>query len=114
MTPQAPKRTLTPRNVGKTVSAVLSSAPVLLAAMVKPKIAPALREKVVLGVTSITTTNRCGPQTPPRRRRSCSRGSTRKVSTRSTRERSRGFASISTTPRWPSSSLTCAPSRSAA
>lgn len=54
-----PRRTLTPGNVVKTVSAVLSSAPVLLAAMVKPKIAPALREKVVLGVTSITKCGYC-------------------------------------------------------
>jgi AhpD family alkylhydroperoxidase len=53
------KRTLTPRNVAGTVARVVASLPVLIPAMVRPKTSAALREKVVLGVTSITDCRYC-------------------------------------------------------
>ncbi len=53
------KRTLTPGNFFRTVANVVASGPVLLAALVRPKTSPALREKVMLGVTSITDCRYC-------------------------------------------------------
>jgi len=53
------KRTLTPDNVFKTVAGVAASGPVLLAALVRPKTSAALREKVMLGVTSVTDCRYC-------------------------------------------------------
>ena len=53
------KRTLTPDNLLRTVGNFLASGPVLLAAFVRPKTSAALREKVVLGVTSINDCRYC-------------------------------------------------------
>ena len=53
------KRTLTPGNVCGTVANVATSVPALLAALVRPKTSPALREKVMLGVTSINDCRYC-------------------------------------------------------
>ena len=53
------KRTLTPGNFFKTVANFLASGPVLLAALVRPKTSAALREKVMLGVTSVTDCRYC-------------------------------------------------------
>jgi len=53
------KRTLTPGNFFKTVANVVVSGPVLLAALVRPKTSAALREKVMLGVTSVTDCRYC-------------------------------------------------------
>ena len=53
------KRTLTPDNLWRTVANVVASSPVLLAAFVRPKTSAALREKVVLGVTSINDCRYC-------------------------------------------------------
>ena len=53
------KRTLTADNVLGTVANVVVSSPVLLAALVRPKTSAALREKVMLGVTSITDCRYC-------------------------------------------------------
>ena len=53
------KRTLTPDNLWRTVANVVASGPVLLAALVRPKTSAALREKVVLGVTSINDCRYC-------------------------------------------------------
>ncbi len=53
------KRTLTADNFVRTVANVVVSAPVLLAALVRPKTSAALREKVMLGVTSITDCRYC-------------------------------------------------------
>jgi AhpD family alkylhydroperoxidase len=53
------KRTLTAGNFFRTVTDVLASGPVLLAALVRPKTSAALREKVMLGVTSITDCRYC-------------------------------------------------------
>jgi AhpD family alkylhydroperoxidase len=53
------KRTFTPANFLKTVVNVVASGPVLLAALFKPKTSAALREKVMLGVTSITDCRYC-------------------------------------------------------
>ena len=53
------KRTLTAANFFRTVADVAVSSPVLAAALVKPKTSAALREKVMLGVTSITDCRYC-------------------------------------------------------
>ena len=53
------KRTLTPDNCFTTIANVVASAPLLLAAFVRPKTSAALREKVVLGVTSINDCRYC-------------------------------------------------------
>jgi AhpD family alkylhydroperoxidase len=53
------KRTLTPGNFFRTVANVLASGPVLLAALVRPKTSAALREKVMLGVISVTDCGYC-------------------------------------------------------
>ena len=53
------KRTLTSDNLARTVGSVLASLPVLVAAMVRPKIPPSLREKIVLGVASINNCRYC-------------------------------------------------------
>ncbi len=53
------KRTLTPGNFLRTVGNVLASGPVLIGALFRPKISPALREKIMLGVTSITDCRLC-------------------------------------------------------
>jgi AhpD family alkylhydroperoxidase len=53
------KRTLTRDNVVRTVANVVASAPALLSALVKPKTSAALREKVMLGVTSINDCRLC-------------------------------------------------------
>jgi len=53
------KRTLTPDNLFRTVANVVASGPVLLTAFVRPKTSAALREKVVLGVTSINDCRYC-------------------------------------------------------
>jgi AhpD family alkylhydroperoxidase len=53
------KRTLTPGNFLRTVGNVLASGPVLVRALFRPKISPALREKIMLGVTSVTDCRLC-------------------------------------------------------
>ncbi len=53
------KRTLTLGNFFRTVANVVTSAPVLLTALFKPKTSAALREKVMLGVTSVTDCRYC-------------------------------------------------------
>ena len=53
------KRTLTPGNVFRTVAGVAASGRVLLSALFRPKIPAALREKIMLGVTSITDCRYC-------------------------------------------------------
>ena len=53
------KRTLPRGNFIKTVANVVTSSHVLLAALVRPKIPAALREKVFLGVTSVTDCRYC-------------------------------------------------------
>jgi AhpD family alkylhydroperoxidase len=53
------KRTLTRDNVLRTVANVVASAPVLLSALVRPTTSAALREKVMLGVTSINDCRLC-------------------------------------------------------
>ncbi len=53
------KRTLTADNFLRTVANVVVSSPVLLAALARPTISAALREKVMLGVTSITHCRYC-------------------------------------------------------
>jgi len=58
------KRTLTPGNFFKTVANVVASGPVLLAALFRPKTSAALREKVMLGVTSVTTAGTASGVTP--------------------------------------------------
>ncbi len=54
-----PKRTLTPDNFFKTVVNVVASGRVLARALVKPRTSAALREKVVLGVTSVNDCRYC-------------------------------------------------------
>lgn len=56
---QTAKLTLTRGNFFKTLTDALSSLPVLLSGMVKPKTSAALREKVMLGVTSVTDCGIC-------------------------------------------------------
>jgi AhpD family alkylhydroperoxidase len=53
------KRTLTRDNFFRTVAGAVASVPVLLAALVRPKTSAALREKVMLGVTSINDCRLC-------------------------------------------------------
>ncbi len=53
------RRTLTIDNAFRTVADAVVSSPVLLAALVRPKTSAALREKVMLGVTSITRCRLC-------------------------------------------------------
>ena len=57
--PRKTKRTLTPDNVFRTVANVVASGPVLVAALVRPRIPAALREKVVLGVTAVNDCRYC-------------------------------------------------------
>jgi AhpD family alkylhydroperoxidase len=57
--PRKMKRTLTAGNVLGTVARMLASSPVLIAALFRPKISPALREKVMLAVTSVTDCRYC-------------------------------------------------------
>lgn len=57
--PGETKRTLTAANALATVGRVLASSPVLIAALFRPKISPALREKVMLAVTSVTDCRYC-------------------------------------------------------
>jgi len=54
-----PKRTLTPDNFLKTVVNVVASGRVLARAFIKPRTSAALREKVVLGVTSVNECRYC-------------------------------------------------------
>ena len=54
-----PKRTLTPDNFLKTVVNVVASGRVLARAFIKPRTSAALREKVVLGVTSVNDCRYC-------------------------------------------------------
>ena len=55
--PPDAKRTLTRKNVVRTVGDVVVSAPALLPALVRPKTSHALREKIMLAVSSV---NECG------------------------------------------------------
>ena len=55
----SPKRTLNPENFVRTVANVATSVPVLVSAFVNPKTSAALREKVFLGVTSVTRCRLC-------------------------------------------------------
>ena len=57
--PRKAKRTLTADNFVRTVVNAVASSPVLLAALVRPKTSAALREKVMLGVTSVTDCRYC-------------------------------------------------------
>ena len=59
MTPGTAKRTLTRKNVLRTVGNAVASFPTLLAATVRPKTSAALREKVMLAVTSINDCRLC-------------------------------------------------------
>lgn len=53
------KRTLDFGSLFKLLAAVLASSPVLLRALFRPKTSAALREKVMLGVTSVTDCRYC-------------------------------------------------------
>ena len=53
------KRTLTRDNALRTVAGVMASAPTLIASLVRPRTSAALREKVMLGVTSVTNCGLC-------------------------------------------------------
>ena len=53
------KRTLTIRNLFRTTGGLVVSLPVLVAALVRPKISRALREKVVLAVTAVNGCRLC-------------------------------------------------------
>ena len=53
------KRTLTIRNLFRTAGGLVVSLPVLVAALVRPKISRALREKVVLAVTAVNGCRLC-------------------------------------------------------
>jgi AhpD family alkylhydroperoxidase len=53
------KRTLDFDNLVTLLAAVLASSPVLLAALLRPKTSAALREKVMLGATSVTDCRYC-------------------------------------------------------
>ena len=55
--PGTGKRTLTRENWWKALSAALASVPVLLRALIRPRIPRALREKIMLEVTAV---NECG------------------------------------------------------
>ena len=57
--PRKTKRTLTAGNCFRTAANVVASGPVLVAALVKPNISAAVREKVMLGVTSVTDCRYC-------------------------------------------------------
>ena len=57
--PRKAKRTLGFDNLFKMLAAVLASSPVLLRALFRPKTSAALREKVMLGVTSVTDCRYC-------------------------------------------------------
>ena len=57
--PGKTKRTLTPGNFFRTVGNVLASGPVLVEALFRPKISAALREKLMLGVTSVNDCRYC-------------------------------------------------------
>jgi AhpD family alkylhydroperoxidase len=57
--PRKAKRTLGFDNLFKMLAAVLASSPVLLAALFRPKTSAALREKVMLGATSVTDCRYC-------------------------------------------------------
>ena len=57
--PVAAKRTLTRENAFRTVADVVASTPTLIASLVRPKTSAALREKVMLGVTSVTNCGLC-------------------------------------------------------
>jgi AhpD family alkylhydroperoxidase len=59
MRPRKAKRTLTGGDFFRTVAGAVASGPVLLAGPVRPKTSAALREKVMLGVTSITDCRYC-------------------------------------------------------
>ena len=53
------KRTLDFDSLFTLLAAVLASSPVLLAALLRPKTSAALREKVMLGATSVTDCRYC-------------------------------------------------------
>ena len=53
------KRTLTPANVFAVLSNFVAACPVLLPALLRPKTSAALRERVMLGVTSINDCRYC-------------------------------------------------------
>jgi AhpD family alkylhydroperoxidase len=57
--PWKAKRTLGFDNLFTMLAAVLASSPVLLAALMRPKTSAALREKVMLGATSVTDCRYC-------------------------------------------------------
>jgi AhpD family alkylhydroperoxidase len=57
--PREARRTLTADNFFGTIGNVIASGPALLTALVRPKTSAALREKVMLGVTSITDCRYC-------------------------------------------------------
>ena len=57
--PGKTKRTLTPDNFLTTVANVVASGPVLVEAVVRPKISAALREKLFLAVTSVNDCRYC-------------------------------------------------------
>ena len=58
-TMKIPRRTLGFDNLFKVVASALASSPVLLAALWRPKTSAALREKVMLAVTSVTDCRYC-------------------------------------------------------
>lgn len=57
--PGTVKRTLTRDNFGRTLANAARSVPVLLKALARPSTSAALREKVMLGVTSVTDCRYC-------------------------------------------------------
>lgn len=54
-----PKRTLTSQNIVRTLVNALVAVPKVVKGLVKPDVSPALREKVILGVTSINDCRYC-------------------------------------------------------
>ncbi len=56
---RSPKRTLTPENLLRTVANFATSVRVLVPAFVSPRTSAALREKVLLGVTSVNDSRYC-------------------------------------------------------
>ena len=57
--PAEAKRTLTRENAARTLADLAVAAPVLLPALLKPKVAPALREQIMLAVTAVNECRYC-------------------------------------------------------
>ena len=57
--PRKPKRTLSSQNLGRTLGNALKSGPALVRGLTQHGISPALREKIILGVTSVNDCRYC-------------------------------------------------------